>query len=537
MDEPLSELQPAPSGLLRAAALLARIWARVVSPAGARLATPAVAAVLVYVLWRVWRIAGRTALGRAVRWHLVFLLAAATAGLAMFLLAAPPEDPSDAAAARAVATDTLGRPVYTAPLAVAGAAAVAITTFAALRSAWRWRVPVHDHTRTEVEWHRWRGREGRLIGGVGVVIAGGALSVCAAAVAVGSLASGSVHGATPLEGALWVATPHGAARLTQAGWETLRRPWTPLPSSIVNDVATGPNGEVWLATDGGLLRVGADGSLVRAVVENAPLPYPTVLGVAVDRRGVAWAATVAGAAAVDVNKSGRAYSGRTAPLMHQLLDAAMVDRSGRVWFGGAGGVNVYEPPVDLSEPGRWPAGFNRWLTGGGLPDNLVFAIFEDSKGRVWFGTGGGVAAFTPDAGAFALGSDVRAHWTTFTSATSPLVQDKVHAITEDAAGRIYFGTERGVSIYEEGAAGTGRWSVIEAVRLPHPFVEAFATSPDGRVWLGTKRGLAVYDSRRPSAELHVYRAHPIRRWTGIFWPPHARMDLLADEINALAWVP
>jgi ligand-binding sensor domain-containing protein len=317
----------------------------------------------------------------------------------------------------------------------------------------------------------------------------------------------------------------------------VRRPWAALPSSQVTDIASGPNGEVWIATNGGLWRRTVDGETLTAVVENAPLPYPTVLGVAVDRRGVAWAATVAGAAAVDAERNGRAFNGRTAPLMHQLLDAAYVDRAGRVWFGGAGGVNVYEPPTTWSEPGRWPSGFNRWLTDGALPDSLVFTIFEDSRGRMWFGTDGGAAALSPDPGAYSLGSDQRARWLTFTTATSPLLHDKTHAIAEDRQGRIYLGTESGVSIYDESVPAERRWSAIQGSRLPHPYVDTLLAAPDGRMWIGTKNGLTVYDPRQPAAELPVYRAHPLRYWTGLFWAPHASMDVPANEITALAWSP
>ena len=537
-DDPLSDLQPAPTLPARALGLFLRIWTRVVSPAGARLVAPAIAAVAVYVLWRLWRLAGLSALGRAVRWHMVFTLIALTAGFTVYLLAAPPEDPADASAARAFAAEGVGRPVYPELLVVAGAVVVALTTYAALRSAWSWRVPPADHAAALEEWRRWREHEGRrLLMGTAALAGGGAL-IGAVLIGAGSLTDATVPQAPSGNGRLWVGTPSGAARLGDRGWDQVRRPWAPLPAGAVHDIAAGPDGEVWLATSGGLLRVDADGSYVSAMVENAPLPYPTVLGVSIDHRGVAWAATVAGAAAVDQSRDGRAFSGKTAPLMHQLLDAAYVDRRGQVWFGGAGGVNVFEPPGDYSKPGRWPAGFNRWTTNGGLPDSLVFAIFEDSKGRMWFGTDAGVAALMPDSAAYALGSDERSRWTTFTTTTNPgLGHDKVHAIAQDAAGRLYFGSENGVSIYEEPASGPPRWSSIPASRLPHPHVEAIAISPDGRVWLGTKAGLTVYDPRTPTADLPVYRSHPLRHWTALIWPPHSYLDLPADEITSLAWVP
>jgi hypothetical protein len=536
-DDPLAAFAPEVTPVTRVVGLLLRVWSRVVSPAGTRLITPALAAAVVFALWQLWRLTGASALGRAVRWHAVFVLTAATSGLAVYLLAAPPEDPTDAAAARAFAAEGVGRPVYPELLVVAGAIVVCVTTFAALRAAWRSSTAASDRRDAIDAWGRLRAREGRRAARFVAAVVGGTFAVAAALIAAGSVGRVALPEHPRGAGALWVGTPSGAARLTPDGWVSYRRPWSPLPAAAVHDIAAGPGGEVWLATSGGLLRIGADGSYLSSMVENAPLPYPTVLGVSIDRRGVAWAATVAGAAAVDQKRDGRAFSGRTAPLMHQLLDAAHVDRRGHVWFGGAGGVNVYEPAADWSEPGRWPAGFNRWSTNEGLPESLVFTIFEDRVGRMWFGTDGGAAAFTPDPTAYALGSGETPRWQTLTTASSGLVHDKVHAIVQDSAGRMWFGTERGISIYDEGASGAARWTTIDAGRLPHPHVEALAVSPDGRVWIGTKGGLTVVDPRGSAMNLPVYRSHPLRHWTGLLWPPHSRLDLPADEISSLVWVP
>jgi hypothetical protein len=443
----------------------------------------------------------------------------------------------DLAFARALAADGVGRPVYPLWLVFLGALAVALSTLAALRTLWRSRVPAGDRAAAVLQWRRWRALYAPRLVAASAALVASVVVVAGGVLAVGGIGQSPLPDRAVAPGALWVGTPSGAARLTDGGWSAVRRPWAPLPAAVVHDVAGGPDGAVWLATGGGLLRIGPDGSYVRAIVENAPLPYPTVLGVAVDARGVAWAATVAGAAGVAPDLNGRAFSAKSGLLMHSLLDAAHVDRRGLVWFGGAGGVNVYEPPSDWSLPGRWPTGFNRWSTGGGLPENLVFAIHEDRAGRMWFGTDGGAAAFTPDPTAYALGSGEPSRWTTYARATSGLAHDKVHAIAEDSSGRLYFGTEAGVSILEPGPGGAPRWSAIAPQQLPHPHVEALAVSPDNRLWIGTKDGLAVYDPNRPAADLPVFRSHPLRRWTGLLWPPHSHQTLPATEITALAWLP
>jgi outer membrane protein assembly factor BamB len=153
----------------------------------------------------------------------------------------------------------------------------------------------------------------------------------------------------------------------------------------------------------------------------------------------------------------------------------------------------------------------------------------------------GAAAFTPDPSAFSLGSTERSRWQTFTSGTSPLVGKEVLAIAEDRQGRIWLGTENGVSVLDE-SGGSARWQHFTADSsdgsrsLPHRRVQALAVDGDGRVWAGTKDGLASYDPARSQEGWRTYRSHPLRRLTGLIFPPHAWSDVIADEITALAWV-
>jgi ligand-binding sensor domain-containing protein len=235
----------------------------------------------------------------------------------------------------------------------------------------------------------------------------------------------------------------------------------------------------------------------------------------------------------------RAFTGVNAPLMHQIMDAVYVDPAGQIWFGSAGGVNVYRPGAG-DEPGTWPTGFNRSTTNGALPDNQVYAILGDSRGRIWFGTAHGVAALTPAPDDFGLGAYDAPRWLTFAGQPSPLAGEGVHALAEDGQGRLYFGTDSGVAVLDESEPDPGRrWLRLggaPAGGLPDPRVRALAVGPDGRLWAGTRGGLAVIDPARPQVGWRTYRAHPVRRWTGYLWPAHWESQILADDVTALAWV-
>ncbi|HEU5318039.1 MAG TPA: two-component regulator propeller domain-containing protein, partial [Chloroflexota bacterium] len=140
-----------------------------------------------------------------------------------------------------------------------------------------------------------------------------------------------------------------------------------------------------------------------------------------------------------------------------------------------------------------------------------------------------------DSEAYSLGSDNPSRWLTLSVRNSGLLHDKVHAFAEDRRGRIYLATELGVSIYDDSLPESRRWTSVDGSKLPSPYAEALLTAPDGRVWIGTKGGLTVYDPQRENDPLPVYRSNPLRRWTGLLWGPHARLDAPGDQVNALAW--
>jgi ligand-binding sensor domain-containing protein len=541
------------SSFLLAGSLLERVLARALSPSIMRLLAPLLALFVLAFVWHLWKRANGTALGRAVRWWCVTTVCAVLVGWAVYLAAAPPDDPMDAAAARIVAQESVGKIVYPIPLAAAGAVALTVSALVAA-GGWR-RARTSERERAtlsrELREVRARWRLPALIGGVAVA---GFVGTACAALAGSAMVAPQVPSLAQPElgrGSLWVGTAAGASRLVLDGdrtsWQAFRRPWVPLPSSRVTAIAAGPPGEVWLATHGGLVQFRTSGTGLKwqaMTVENAGLPYPTVLGVAVDAQGTAWAATGAGAASVQPDGSGRAFTTKNAPLLHQILDAAYVDRDGRVWFGGAGGVNVYQPAAG-GRDGTWPVGFTRESSGGTLPDDLVYSIVGDGMGRIWFGTRSGAAVLQPDANAFALGAYDPSRWQTFTSANSTLPNDQVHTILIDGQERIWFGTENGIAVLDESrpSGSAGQWTIFAAgsqspaaPNLPHPWVQALASSPDGRIWAGTRSGLAVFDPSRPNDGWNTYRAHSVRFWAGHLWPAFWRDHILSDDVTALAWV-
>jgi hypothetical protein len=542
----------------RALRLAEHAWHRAVSPATMRLLGPLCAVALVWLAYRYWRWAEATALRRAGRWWLAAVTAATVVGCGVYVLSAAPADPSGFAQWRA----NPGQPGRVLVLAPAAAGATVLIVILALVAAWRWRLRRLDPTEVmEIErsMRAWRQRTLRpIVAAAGIVLA--TLVAACVVASVGApqvpamerlrLANAGASGAT-----LWVGTAAGVSLLpaseSSAAWRTPLRPWGALPATRVYDIVAGPAGDVWLATDSGVARGSRHGTSADGARQwewdstvNAALPNRRALGADIDSRGTLWVATEGGGAALSPAQGARAFTNRNAPLLHQILDSVLVDRDGRIWFGGAGGVNVYQPSVGGID-GDWLVGFTRYTSNEMLPADLVFTIVEDTAGRIWFGTLGGASVFAPEPSRFGLGAYDLDRWRTFSPRNSPLPDAKVHAILEDRQGRIWLGTEGGIAVLDGRNPGdTTRWTRFTAtdspsgtaVALPHPWVEALAEGPDGRIWAGTRGGLAVYDPAAPELGWTSFHASRLRRWLGYLWPPFWQRNIIADDVTALAWV-
>lgn len=114
----------------------------------------------------------------------------------------------------------------------------------------------------------------------------------------------------------------------------------------------------------------------------------------------------------------------------------------------------------------------------GLPiANYVVALFEDSKGHLWFGTmGKGVARYDGES-------------LNYLSTQDGLIGNAVAAITEDQAGNLWFGTHSGLSKYD----GKNFTNYNEGDGLVFHRVSSLLSDSAGDLWVGTWEGVSRYD--------------------------------------------
>jgi peptide/nickel transport system permease protein len=197
------------------------------------------------------------------------------------------------------------------------------------------------------------------------------------------------------------------------------------------------------------------------------------------------------------------FSAPEAPAGEQV-NAIWSEASGVLWFGTEEGVTRYsnagwdtfEEAAGKDIQTVWsgkPADFwfgsdgagalhlrsNKWTTftaADGLASDRVFAIWGKGTRTVWFGTDRGASLYQGDT------------WTTFTTADG-LAGQQVYAIWGDGKSTFWFGTDSGLSRYDGDT-----WTTFTAADgLPGEQVRALWGDEEGVLWAGTEGGLGRYD--------------------------------------------
>jgi len=230
--------------------------------------------------------------------------------------------------------------------------------------------------------------------------------------------------------------------ITQPGWSALTTASSGIVSDYIASIDTIPGGDAWFGagriTGGGLSELtGAvfttHVSQPGGILSNKPLFLFR------DSSGVEWASmatepTLAG------NLGFSAWNGST-------------------WAN--------HPAITLGFPGGSPG--------------FVWEVSEDPSGRIWAGTGAGVARFNGTG------------WTTFTPNNTPLSHERVYRVAVDDVGRKWFGTLGGGIDILDTSAPSPTWTNIDQPTLPSGTIRAIHFDFGGNAWVGTQRGAAFFD--------------------------------------------
>ncbi len=154
------------------------------------------------------------------------------------------------------------------------------------------------------------------------------------------------------------------------------------------------------------------------------------------------------------------------------------DTDGNVWFGTNGGVSKYDGKS-----------FVNFTVKDGLSDNDVWSIYANEAGNIWVGSLEGVSRFDTVSGRFRPFPIPESEPDYSRGVTSARI---VHCIFEDSQGRMWFGTNGGAYVYD----GKSLTNISEKDGLCSNAVNSILEDKDGNLWFATHhKGVSRYDGK------------------------------------------
>ena len=278
----------------------------------------------------------------------------------------------------------------------------------------------------------------------------------------------------------------------------------------VLDVATGPSGTAWAATDG----VGRDlgvryfsgGKWASYVVPGFDGSKVNALALHVDRNGSLWIGTDSGGL-YRVHDGIAEHYGTADGLSGNAVHSFYEDREGNLWVLTDAGIDMFrDTPVvsystreglsqafmftvlALQDGSLWvgngsavdilaPGGHSKLSAAEGLPGQDVNALFQDHRGVVWLGLDGKLMAY--EHGRF---KEFRR------PDGSSLDEGDLSAITEDANHTIWVLTS-GRGLYRVEGQSVIKVLSVSSTNRPSGFL---AADHDGGIWVGSLDGNLMY---------------------------------------------
>ena len=323
------------------------------------------------------------------------------------------------------------------------------------------------------------------------------------------------------DGRFWVATNEGLVELTST--EVDVHPGVPgytahsrLQVGYVGALGEDLGGNVWLgSSDKGALKLTPAGFVTYSVgegIDGISDVFEDARGI-VCMRGVVWkdadgtvptvASGTANPATAITDESYGCFNGNridwfqpaALKLWGWVRDGVTLrTRNGEWWLGSEGGALRYAPLSDLRDL-RTAIPIAIYDTNSGLPANLIFKLFEDSRGDVWIST---YSSITFGLSRFERRTGRIHDMGNLPGLPSP-VNDYVRSMVEDPFGNVWLGFDSGLARYSGGAIAF--FTAKEG--LSAGSIRGMHVDRSGRLWLASD-GAGLIRVDNPSAPFPAF---------------------------------
>ncbi|MCP4154065.1 MAG: hypothetical protein GY757_40440 [bacterium] len=286
------------------------------------------------------------------------------------------------------------------------------------------------------------------------------------------------------EGNIWIGSSGGASCLNSVNIENFSRENAKI-KNVVLDIIEDKKGRFWIGTSDGLSRY-SNGKFERFTKENG-LINNNVNGLLEDRLGNIWISTVEGLCVYSSGAFTDYYTVKDG-LSSNVLFALVQDRNGIIWIGSKEGLNLYEKGNFSGPPFK-------------MKPSRVIKLLEDSKMNLWFTSNDHLFKYSIPKGKL---NDF--------SRQEGLSNNAITYIFEDSSGRIWFATSGGLSSYRNG--NFTNYSVSDG--LPDNKCRFLLETDDGNLWIGTAKGLVCFNGTFFKTYSKLNHSLPTNVWiTGI----------------------
>ncbi|SEJ36203.1 Signal transduction histidine kinase [Dyadobacter sp. SG02] len=366
-------------------------------------------------------------------------------------------------------------------------------------------------------------------------------------------------------GYLWLATGSGLLRYDGYNWTVYQhdpKNANSLAGDQVRSICPTRDGLIWIGGwSAGLDRLDPETGKIThyQVVKSKEYKYEdnAISALLEDRLGNLWVGTVGGLYLFDKPTSRfipfKSVAKNPKTISHPQVATIFEDKEGTIWVGTGdqGGMKPMEGGLNRLD--RKTSTFTRYLHNPGDPNSLIenriFAIFEDSRGTFWVGTGGdGLHTFNRKTGKFTRHSFQEAHPGRL---SRPFPKEKnlrsfsttgIRFILEDPARGIWIGTlDAGANRYDP-KSGLVTWYKAVESGMPDFNLLSACRTRDGTLWMGTIPGHLIKITTKESPISEVKTRSGVHFFeedsTGTLWIGSIAGLLTGDFVskNAAEWL-